>query len=92
MKILKIIREEYSSFNLIDKIIYLSALMMEMISIVLFWLTFISQSKFIMLIFTYSLGIFVAISSICTTIKTKNLKCLFVLLLAFFIILYGITH
>lgn len=92
MKILKIFCEEYRSFNLIGKIIYLSALIMGIISIVLFWITFISQSKFFLSITAYSLGIFVAISSICATIKSKNLKCLFGLLLAFFIILYGITY
>ncbi len=46
MKILKIFCEEYRSFNLIGKIIYLSALIMGIISIVLFWITFISQSNF----------------------------------------------
>ena len=92
MKIFKIFCEEYRSFNLIGKIVYLSALIMGIISIVLFWITFISQSEIFLSISAYSLGIFVTISSICATLKFKNLKCLFVLLLAFLIILYGITH
>lgn len=92
MKIIKIFLEDYRSFDLIGKIIYLFTIITWIASIVLFVLTFISESEFLLSITAYFLGAFVALSSICGAIKTKNLKCLFFLLFSFIIILYGLTH
>lgn len=92
MKIIDMFREDYKSFNLIGKIIYLFAVIAGIASIVLSVLTFISESEFLLSITTYFLGALVALSSICGAIRSKNLKCLFGLLFAFIIILHGLTH